>query len=163
MNYACVIRKRTTCCSVCSAKVITPLSECGRCLATLQPDEGRGCVRSPSHRTFAWRAYWKCILWLTQRSGIILEKLTVSQSAKTFVRFYGMRRFITVLTTARHQTLSWATLMKCTSSHSSSHLGLLFQSDIYPSRFPTETVYAFLISPYVLHAPPISSPLISSP
>jgi len=36
----------------------------------------------------------------------VLEKLTGSQLVNTFPAFYGTRRFITALTTARHLSLS---------------------------------------------------------
>jgi len=35
------------------------------------------------------------------------EKLTVSQLVKKFPAFYGIRRFITAFTSARHLSLSW--------------------------------------------------------
>jgi len=37
-----------------------------------------------------------------------LDKLTVPQQAKKPHAFHGIRRFITVFTTARHCSLSWA-------------------------------------------------------
>jgi hypothetical protein len=37
---------------------------------------------------------------------ILLDKLTVTQLVKKFLAFYGTRRFITVLTTARQWSLS---------------------------------------------------------
>jgi len=42
---------------------------------------------------------------LTPCSRVLLEKLTGSQLVKKFPAFYGTRRFITVLTSARHLTL----------------------------------------------------------
>ena len=45
----------------------------------------------------------------------------------------------------------------------SSHLCLGLPSDLFPSGFPTKTLYMSLLSPppYAPHAPPISFPLIS--
>jgi hypothetical protein len=43
---------------------------------------------------------------LTPRSRVLLEKLTVLQLVKKFPAFYGTRRFITALTSARHLSLS---------------------------------------------------------
>ena len=39
---------------------------------------------------------------------LLLEKLTGSQLVKKFQAFYGTRRFITALISARHMSLSWA-------------------------------------------------------
>jgi hypothetical protein len=44
----------------------------------------------------------------------------------------------------------------------SSDLRLGFPSGLFPSGFLTKTLYALLLSPYVLHAPPISFFLIWS-
>jgi len=43
---------------------------------------------------------------LTPWSGVFLEKLTGSQLVKKFPAFYGTRRFITAITSARHLSLS---------------------------------------------------------
>jgi len=45
---------------------------------------------------------------LTPRSRVFLEKLTVPQLVNKFPSFYGTRKFITVFTTVRHLSLSWA-------------------------------------------------------
>jgi hypothetical protein len=45
---------------------------------------------------------------LTPWSTVLPEKLTGPQLVKKFPAFYGTRRFITVYTTARHLSLSWA-------------------------------------------------------
>ena len=52
---------------------------------------------------------------LTPRSRVLLEKLTGSAASQEIPRIFGTRRFITVLASARHLSLSWATL-KCTFS-----------------------------------------------
>ena len=94
--------------------------------------------------------------FLTPWSGVLLEKLTGSQLVKKFPAFYRTRRFITVLTSTRHMSLSWASsihskLPKPTSWRSiltlSSHLRLGFPSSLFPSGFPTKTLYTLLISP----------------
>jgi len=41
-------------------------------------------------------------------STVLSEKLTVPQPVKKLPPFYGTRRFITALTSARHLSLSWA-------------------------------------------------------
>jgi len=43
---------------------------------------------------------------LTPCSTVLLEKLTVSELVKKFPAFYGTRRFITAVTSARHLSLS---------------------------------------------------------
>jgi len=45
---------------------------------------------------------------LTPWSRVLLEKLTGSAGSQEIPRFFGTRRFITVLTSARHLSLSWA-------------------------------------------------------
>jgi hypothetical protein len=45
---------------------------------------------------------------LTPWSTVLLEKLTGLQLVKKLPAFYGTRRFITVVTSARHLPLSWA-------------------------------------------------------
>ena len=45
---------------------------------------------------------------LTPWSRVLLEKLTGSAASREIPRIFGSRRFITVLTSARHLSLSWA-------------------------------------------------------
>ena len=45
---------------------------------------------------------------LTPWSRVLLEKLTGSASSQEIPSIFGTRRFITVLTSARHLSLSWA-------------------------------------------------------
>jgi hypothetical protein len=51
-----------------------------------------------------WR--WKKHL-LTPPSRVLLEKLTGSAARQEIPRIFGTRRFLTVLTSARHLSLSW--------------------------------------------------------
>jgi len=53
-------------------------------------------------------------------SRVLLEKLTVTQLVKITPAIYGARRFITVFTRARRWTLSWASWIRSTPSHSGS-------------------------------------------
>jgi len=45
---------------------------------------------------------------LTPWSRVLLEKLTGSAASQEIPHIFGTRRFITVLTSARHLSLSWA-------------------------------------------------------
>ena len=51
---------------------------------------------------------------LTPYSRVLLEKLTGFQLVKKFPAFYGTRRFITALTSARHLSLSCASSIQST-------------------------------------------------
>ena len=101
---------------------------------------------------------------LTLRSRVLLKKLTGSQLVKKLPAFYGTRRFITAFTSARHLSLSQASLIQSTPSHPtswrsililSSHLRLDLPRDLFPSGFPTKTRYLYPPQ-YVLNAPPTS-------
>ena len=57
---------------------------------------------------------------LTPWSRVLLEKLTGFQLVKKFPAFYGTRRFITVHTSVRHLSLSWANPIQSITPHSTS-------------------------------------------
>ena len=86
----------------------------------------------------------------------LIEKLTGLQLVKKFPAFHGTRRFITALTSVRHLSLSWASPIHSiypypTSCRSiltlSTHLRLGLPSGLFPSGFPTKTLYSPLSSP----------------
>ena len=92
---------------------------------------------------------------LTSWCRVLLEKLTGLQLVKKFPAFYGTRRFITSLTSVRHLSLSCASPIQSTSPHPTSwrsililstHLRLGHPSGLFPSGFPTKTLYAPLSS-----------------
>ena len=93
---------------------------------------------------------------LTPWCRVLLEKLTGLQLVKKFPSFHGTRRFITVLTSVHHLSLSWANPIQSTYPHPTSwrsililstHLRLGLPSGFFPSGFPTKTLYTPLFSP----------------
>ena len=109
---------------------------------------------------------------LTPWCRVLLEKITGLQLVKKFPAFYGTRRFITALTSVRHLSLSWASPIQSTYPHPTSwrsilmlstHLRLGPPSSLFPSGFPTKTLYAPSPPPYAPHALPISFLSILSP
>ena len=107
---------------------------------------------------------------LTPWCRVLLEKLTGLQLVKKFPVFYGTRRFITALKSVRHLSLSWASPIQSTHPHLpssrsililSTHLRLGLPSGLFPSGFPTKTLYAPSPHPYAPHAQPISFSILS--
>ena len=99
---------------------------------------------------------------LTLQSTSLLEKLTGFQPVKKFPTFCGARRFITTFTSARHLSLSWARSVKSVPSDPaswrsililSSHLCLGLPSCLFPSGFPTKTLYTPHLSPHTCYMP----------
>ena len=68
---------------------------------------------------------------LTPWSRVLLEKLTGLQLVNKFPAFYGTRRFITALTSARHLSLSWASSNQSTHPHPTSQRSILYYPPIY--------------------------------
>ena len=102
----------------------------------------------------------------------VLEKLTGLQLVKKLPAFHGTRRFITALTSVRHLSLSWANPIQSIYPHLTSwrsililstYLRLGLPSGLFPSGFPTKTLYTPSPHPYAPHAQPISFFSILSP
>ena len=99
---------------------------------------------------------------LTPWNRVLLEKLTCFQLVKKVATFYGTWRFITTYTSAHHLSLSWASPIQSILPHPtswrsililSSHLHLGVPSGLFPSDFPTKTLYMPSPHPYALLAP----------
>ena len=93
---------------------------------------------------------------LTPWCRVLLEKLTGLQLVKKFPAFHGTRRFITALTSVRHLSLSWDSPIHSIYPHPTSwrsililstHLRLGLLSGLFPSGFPSKTLYTPLSSP----------------
>jgi hypothetical protein len=109
-----------------------------------------------SVHAIVWRWTW----W----SWALLEKLPIMQLLKKFPSFYGTQRFITVFTRALHWPLSWTRSIQFTPLHLISLRSILILSThvlvflvVFLYGFPTNILYAFLFSLFVLNALPISS------
>jgi hypothetical protein len=83
-----------------------------------------------------------------------------------FPTFYGTRMFITVFTRTLQCSLFLVRSLLSIPPHTitvgsililSTHLRLGFPCGLFPSGFPTNILYAFLFSQFVLHVRPISS------
>ena len=70
---------------------------------------------------------------LTPWSRVLLEKLTGSAASQEIPRIFGTRRFITVLTSSRHLSLSWANSIQSPQPPPPSHFLKIHLNVILPS------------------------------
>ena len=100
--------------------------------------------------------YYLLTYLLTPCSRVRFVYLTGFQLIKKFTAFYGTRRIITAFTSVRQRSLSWASLIQSMPPHPTSwrsililsyHMRLGFPSGLFPSGFPTKTLYTPLLSP----------------
>jgi len=92
---------------------------------------------------------------LTPWCRVLLEKLTGLQLVNKFFAFDGTRTFITAPTSVRHLSLSWASPIQSIYPHPTSwrsvpilstHLRQRLPIGLFPSGFPTKTLYTPLSS-----------------
>ena len=110
------------------------------------------------HLSMVWYRLTCCIYvitltYLLHGARVLLEQLTGLQLVKKFPAFHGTRRFITALTSVRHLSLSWASLIQSTYPHPTSWRSILILSTIYAYFSP---VVSFpLVSPPKPYTPPL--------
>jgi hypothetical protein len=95
-----------------------------------------------------YRSAYVSSQWLTKqtlRSRVLLEKSPVTRLLKNSPIFYGTQRCITVFTTSRHWSLSWARWMQSIPPYPFSLISCIrLSSCLFPSGFPTESLRARL-------------------
>jgi hypothetical protein len=109
---------------------------------------------------------------ITLQNRALLKKLTVTRVIKKSHAYYENRQFITVLTDARQQTLSWATWNQSTPSHpsslrsssiSTSHLHPDLSSCIFPWLFQIKFCIIYSDHFQTCYMPPSRPPSSSLP
>ena len=99
---------------------------------------------------------------LTPWGRVLLEKLTGSAASQEIPRFFGTRKFITVLTSARQLSLSWANSIQSPQAPPTSWRSILILSFhlvwvspmiSFPQVSPPEPCAPLSPPPYAPHAP----------
>ena len=128
----------------------------------------RTLLRHSSHYTMKHADVSLLTYLLTPWCRVLLEQPTGLQLVKKSPTFHGTRRFVTALTSVRHLSLSWASPIQSIYPHPTSwrsililstHLRLGLPSGIFPSSFPTKTLYT---TPSLTHTRHMPSPSHSS-
>jgi hypothetical protein len=100
--------------------------------------------------------YYNITYLLNPWSRVLLEKLIGLQLVKKFPAFYGTRRIIAEVTSARHLSLTWASSIQSIPPHPTSWRSILILSSqlrqglaigLFPSGFTIKTLYTPLPSP----------------
>ena len=118
----------------------------------------RGAPNRPRHFFFYFTIHQRTNILtyvLTSWSRVLLEKLTGFASSQEIPRIYGTRKFITIFTSARHLSLSWANSIHSPRPPTSwrSHLRLGLPNGLFPSGFPTRTLCNLSPPPCASHFP----------
>jgi hypothetical protein len=124
------LRKELSSCLNCAVMLTSPVTKAdtSRGEGTVGPDGGGG--NSAEIFGFTCTAQWHIYVaqvvfalkayLLTPWNRVLLEKLTGLQLVKKFPAFYGTRMFLTVLTSARHLSLSSASPIQSSHPHPTS-------------------------------------------
>jgi hypothetical protein len=88
---------------------------------------------------------WRCSLnyLLTPWSRVLLEKLTGSATSQEIPRIFGTRRFLTVLRSAHHLSLSWANSIQSPQSPTTSWRSILILSSHLRLGLPNGLFHAW--------------------
>jgi hypothetical protein len=106
-------------------------------------------TRRPDNKTVTY------LLTYSMQQSPSWEANRFAASQKLPTAFYGTRRFIAAFTSARHLSLYWASSIQSITPHPTSwksililsfHLRLGLYSGLFPSGFPTKTLYTPLPS-----------------
>ena len=109
--------------------------------------------------TISWKTFIEIYLHiylLTPWSRVLLEKLTGSEASQEIPRTLWNQKFITVLTSARHLSLSWVSSIQTLNTTPNSwipvlilhsHLSLWLPNGLFPSGVSTRILCTTLPSP----------------